>query len=68
MSDNAGKTVVEILRDKRGSIKSVPLPRGSPSWDDIMHLTWEEVVARAQKRDRGFGTFKKLLLDQRFDK
>ena len=68
MADNAGKTVAEILSDKKGSIKTVPIPKGSPSWDDIMILTWEEVVTRAQKRNPGFSTFKKLLLDKRFDK
>jgi hypothetical protein len=65
---NAGKSVAEILEDKVGSIKNTPMPRGSPSWDDIMHLSWEEIVRRAVRRERGFGTFKKLLLDQRFDK
>jgi hypothetical protein len=33
-----------------------------------MHLTWEEVVRRAENRERGFGTFRKLLRDRRFDK
>lgn len=68
MSDNAGKTVAEILADKVGSIKGAPLPKGSPSWDDIMQMTWEEVVTKAQQRQPGFSTFKKLLLDKRFDK
>jgi hypothetical protein len=69
MPNYAGKTVAEILkRYKQGYIKQVPLPKGSPSWDDIMNLTWEEVVRRARKREPSFTTFKKLLIDQRFDK
>lgn len=68
MPDFTGQTVAEILRRKRATIKQVPLPRGSPSWDDILDLTWQEVVRRAKRRARGFGTFKKLLLDGRFDK
>ena len=68
MDANAGKTVAEILIDKRGSIKQAPLEPGSPSWDDILHLTWEEVDKRAQQRKPGFVTFRKLLRDGRFDK
>jgi hypothetical protein len=68
MSPNSGKTVREILRGKKGDIKSAALDPGSPSWDDIMDLTWEEVVARAKRRVRGFQTFKKLLSDAEYDK
>ena len=68
VSLNAGKTVAEILKEKKGSIKHAPLDPGTPSWDAIMHLTWEEIVERTRKRERGFGTFRKLLLDKRFDK
>jgi hypothetical protein len=68
MSKNAGKTVREILRGKRGSIKQAPLAPGSPSWDDILDLTWEEVEDRASRRVTGFDTFRKLLTDGRFDK
>jgi hypothetical protein len=68
MSKNAGKTVAEILRGKRGNIKRAPLEPGSPSWDDILHLTWEEIEERAQRRETGFDTFRKLLTDGRFDK
>ena len=57
----AGKTVAEILQDKRGSIKNAELDERSPSWDEILNLTWEEIVARAKKREAGFKTFKKLL-------
>jgi len=65
---NAGKTVAEILKEKKAYIRYVPLDRGSPSWDDILHLTWEEVERRARRRDVGFHTFRKLLLDDRFNK
>jgi len=68
MPDNSGKTVEEILKGKRGAIKNAPLPPGSPSWEDILHLTWEEVEERAQDRDPGFHTFHKLLKERRFNK
>jgi hypothetical protein len=68
MADNAGKTVEEILKGKRGNIMKAPLEPGSPSWDDILHLTWEEVEERADRREPGFRTFKKLLKQRRFDK
>ncbi len=66
--EKAGKTVSQILQGKQGHIKNVPLPKGAPSWDDIRSLTWEEIVKRARKRERGFRVFRKLLIDQRFDK
>jgi len=65
---NAGKTVAEILKDKKGAIKTCPLDPGSPSWDDIMALTWEEIEENARLREPGFHTFRKLLTDGRFDK
>lgn len=68
MSENAGKTVAEILNGKRGAIFNAPLKRGSPSWDDMMDLPWEEIVDRAQRRIPGYQTFRKLLTDERFDK
>src|SRR6266478_1414845 len=48
MPDNAGKTVREILEDKKGSIKDAPLDEGSPSWDEILDLNWEEIVDQAK--------------------
>jgi RHS repeat-associated protein len=66
-SPNAGKKILEILKTKKGSIKDAPLEKGSPSWDDILNLTWEEVVDRAQQTD-AYKTFKKLLSDRRFSK
>ena len=68
MSANAGKTVMEILRDKLGRIKNAPLEEGSPSWHDILHLTWEEVLERARNREIGFQTFRKLLTDGSYNK
>lgn len=57
MSDNTGKTVREILRHKRARIKNAALDTGSPAWDDILDLAWEEIVNRAKKRVRGFRIF-----------
>lgn len=66
--DNSGKTVAEILKGKLGAIKTVPLKKGSPSWDDIMDLTWELIEQKHRRRERGFKTFLKLLKDRRIDK
>jgi hypothetical protein len=68
MSKNAGKSIAEILKDKQGWIRGVPLDSGSPSWDDILDLTWEEVEEKARRREPGFQTFRKLLTDGRFNK
>jgi hypothetical protein len=65
---NAGKTVREILNGKRGSIRTAPLEPNSPSWDDILDLTWEDVVEKATADEPGFRTIKKLPGDRRFDK
>jgi hypothetical protein len=65
---NAGKTVAEILKRKRATIKDAPLDEGSPSWDDILDLTWEELKRRAARGEPGFRTFKKLLERRRFNK
>ena len=68
MSNHAGKTVREILLEKKGSIKDADLEPGSPSWDEILDLSWEEIVENAKKRVRGFKTIKKLLGGREFDK
>ena len=68
MADNTGKTVAEILKGKRGRILRAPMDPGSPSWDDIRHLTWEEVLEKARKREPGFQTIRKLLSDGSYDK
>lgn len=68
MADYSGMTVREILKNKKGRIKHAPLEEGSPSWDDILDLTWEEIEERHQRREPGFKTFHKLLKEKRFDK
>lgn len=68
MSKYAGKTVEEVLKKKQGRIKYAPLEKASPSWDNILHLTWEEVEERAQRDEPGFRTIYKLLKAKRFNK
>ena len=68
MADHAGKTVAEILVGKKGSIRDASLNPGSPSWDIILNLTWEEVVERAKRRRPGYKTIKKLLGSKEYDK
>ena len=68
MSPHAGTTVAEILRTKKASIRDAALPAGSPSWDDIMDLTWEEITERAKRRLPGYKTIKKLLGSREYDK
>jgi len=68
MSANAGKTVGQILRGKRGAIRQAPLEPNSPGWDDILQMPWEEVVEKAEADEPGFRTIKKLLGDRRLDK
>lgn len=68
MADYGGMTVEEILKTKRASIKRARLEKGSPSWNDILHLTWEEIVDKQKRRVRGFKTFHKLLKEQEYDK
>jgi hypothetical protein len=65
---HTGKAVAELLKLKKASIKDAKLGEGSPSWDDILHLTWEEIVARAKKHEPGFKTIKKLLSKGEYDK
>lgn len=68
VSKNQGKTVGQILSNKLGSIKNAALPPGSPSWDDILHMKWEDVVAKARAGEAGFKTFLKLLGKGEYDK
>ena len=62
------ETVREILRRKRATIKDAGLEPGSPSWDDIQEMTWEEISERARQRETGFKTFRKLLSQGEYDK
>jgi hypothetical protein len=68
MADYSGMTVREILKKKKGRIRNAPLEEGSPSWEDILDLTWEEIEERHRRRERGFKTFHKLLKETRFNK
>jgi hypothetical protein len=65
---NAGKAVKDILKDKKGSIRNAPLEPGSPSWEDVQNMTWEEIEAAAKADKPGYRTIRKLLTDGRFDK
>ena len=68
MPGNAGKTVEEILKGKKAGIKQVALPKGSPSWDDILGDLWEEITRGAKQRLPGYKTIRKLLSDPEYDK
>jgi len=68
MADYSGMTVAEILKKKKAGILKARLEPGSPSWDDIMHLTWEDIEDRHRRRIPGYKTFHKLLKEKRFDK
>jgi hypothetical protein len=64
----AGRKVSEILREKKASIRLAPLPPGSPSWDDVEAMIWEEIEDGAKANEPGFKTIRKLLTDRRFDR
>lgn len=64
----SGMKVRDILKLKKGSIKQAPLEPGSPSWDAILDLTWEQIEEGAKAGKPGFRTFHKLLTNVRFDK
>ena len=64
----SGKRVIDILKLKKGSIKQAQLPEGSPSWDEINQMTWEEIDESANSNLTGFKAIRKLLSDRRFDK
>jgi hypothetical protein len=65
---NAGKTVAEILRGKKGRVRRAALDPGSPDWDDILHLTWEEIEDKAKKDQPGFRAIHKLLAQRKYNK
>jgi hypothetical protein len=56
------------LIGKKGTIKDARLGPGSPSWDEVLDVPWEEIVRRAKARVRGYKTIKKLLTDGDYDK
>jgi hypothetical protein len=64
----AGMRVVEILRLKKASVRSAPLPSGCPSWAELEPLFWEQIDDGARQNQPGFRTVRKLLTDQRFDR
>lgn len=64
----SGMLVRDILRFKKASIRQAPLPRGSPSWQRIEAMNWEEVDEAARKDSPGMKTVRKLLTDSRFDR
>jgi len=61
------RTVSDILKTKKGSIKNAPKPPGSPSWNSILTLTLSEVQRRAQQGWKGYKEIYKLLNDGRFN-
>ena len=65
---NMNKTVEEILKTKKGSIKNAPLPPGGPSWKDILKKTLREIKELAQKGKKGYKEIYKLLTDARFNR
>lgn len=68
MGANQGKTVAEILKSKKASVKNARLPEGSPSWASILDVTWEDICQRARKRVPGYKTIRKLLSDPEYNK
>ena len=60
--------VREILRGKKGSIRQAPLPKGSPSWEEVLDLPLSEIERRASSDETGYRTIRKLLKDKRFDR
>ena len=63
----AGQKVSEILRQKRGDIMKAKLPKGSPRWEEVRGMTWEQINKGAGDNRPGFKTIRKLLSDRRFD-
>jgi hypothetical protein len=61
-------TVAEVLEGEKASIKDAPLPKGSPSWEDLSETRMSEIDRRARRNVRGYKTIRKLLSDKRFDK
>jgi hypothetical protein len=64
----SGKTVAEILKGKKASIKNAPLEPGSPTWENIQNVKWEDIDRSAKAGKTGYNTIRKLLTDTRFDK
>jgi hypothetical protein len=60
--------VADILKQKKASIRQAPLPQGTPDWNTLMHMTWEQIDEGARANRPGFKVIRKLLADKRFDK
>lgn len=58
--------IKDILKDRKGSIKNVPLKSGELSYDGVSKLTWKELNDGAKAREPGYQTWVKLLNDNRF--
>jgi hypothetical protein len=54
MADYSGMTVAEILKKKKASIKDAALEPGSPSWDEILSMTWGRDPEERQAQEAGF--------------
>jgi hypothetical protein len=67
-SGASGQSVAEILKTERSSIKNADLPAGSPTWRQIMNMTWEQIEAAARANKPGSRTIKKLLTGGGFNK
>ena len=66
--DFSGMTVREILKRKKGQIKQARLVPGSPSWDALQSMTWEQVLDSAKRNIVGYKTILKLLSSTEYDK
>jgi hypothetical protein len=68
MHKYAGMTVGDILRRKKASVRSAPLPPGTPPWGELEVMVWEDVDLAARSNQPGFRMIRKLLTDSRFDR
>lgn len=62
------ETVADILKRKKASIRQAALEPGSPSWDEVLDLTWAEIKERARRRMAGYKTLRKLLSDSEYNR
>jgi hypothetical protein len=51
------KTVAHILIQKKGTIKQAPL--GSPNWEELSQMTWEQIELGAKENRAGFKVVRK---------
>jgi hypothetical protein len=67
-SNSDDETVADILKRKKASVRQAALEPGSPSWDEVLDLTWAEIKERARRRLPGYKTFRKLLSDSEYNR